>query len=112
MFKKTTLFFLKIYQYYSRMRPASCRHYPSCSEYTRQQFIHNTPIRALWSSSKRILSCNQLFIGGIDYPLVYKKFNKNMKKIQQDAKVESVKYWFVPSGSENYYHLIQAYKRY
>lgn len=107
MLKKIVLLFLKIYQYYSRMTPSNCRHYPSCSEYTRQQFFYNTPIRALWNSSKRILTCNQLFSGGIDYPIIYKQFNKSMKKNQQALKIV---YWFVPSKLNNYYYLIQAYK--
>ena len=69
-FKKFYLFPLNGYQYISRMLPASCRYYPSCSEYAKWQFEFNTPLRAFSATSLRILRCNQLFEGGIDYPLV------------------------------------------
>ena len=57
------------YQYLSRMLPGSCRYYPTCSEYAKWQFEFNAPHKALLASSLRILRCNQLFEGGIDYPL-------------------------------------------
>ncbi|ADV45429.1 membrane protein insertion efficiency factor YidD [Nitratifractor salsuginis] len=58
------------YQFVSRMLPASCRYYPTCSEYARWQFEFNRPDRALLASTLRIMRCNQLFPGGIDYPKV------------------------------------------
>jgi len=58
------------YQYISRMLPASCRYYPTCSEYAKWQFEFNRPDRALAATALRILRCNQLFPGGIDYPRV------------------------------------------
>ena len=61
---------IKGYQYISRMLPASCRYYPTCSEYAKWQFEFNRPDRALVASTLRILRCNQLFPGGIDYPRV------------------------------------------
>lgn len=48
-----------------------CRHYPSCSEYTKQAFLHNSILRASWLSSKRILRCNPFVAPQVD--LSYKK---------------------------------------
>jgi len=62
---------IKGYQYISRMLPGSCRYYPTCSEYAKWQFEFNRPDRALAASTLRILRCNQLFPGGIDYPRVH-----------------------------------------
>ncbi len=42
----------------SRYPYGFCRHYPTCSEYTKQAFIHQPIIRAFGLSTKRILSCN------------------------------------------------------
>ena len=61
---------IKGYQYISKMLPANCRYYPSCSEYAKWQFEFNAPHKAFAASSLRILRCNQFFKGGIDYPLV------------------------------------------
>ena len=61
---------IKGYQYISKMLPASCRYYPSCSEYAKWQFEFNAPQKAFAATSLRILRCNQFFKGGIDYPLV------------------------------------------
>ncbi|GAX88119.1 conserved hypothetical protein [Lebetimonas natsushimae] len=80
----------------------NCRYYPSCSEYTKIQFELNNPLIALIKSFKRILTCNQLFKGGIDYPVVEKKLqNVEYKKIQ-------VKYWLIPiKNQKNKYIVIK-----
>jgi len=94
---------IKGYQYISKMLPASCRYYPSCSEYAKWQFEFNAPHKAFITSSLRILRCNQLFDGGIDYPLVnftpYKPtslltFNTFCGKID-------VIYWLVPKSTDS-----------
>jgi len=94
---------IKGYQYISKMLPASCRYYPSCSEYAKWQFEFNAPHKAFVASSLRILRCNQLFDGGIDYPLVafspYKPrslltFNTFCGKID-------VIYWLVPKSTDS-----------
>ncbi|MFK5976717.1 MAG: membrane protein insertion efficiency factor YidD [Sulfurovum sp.] len=92
--KKFYLTPIKGYQYISKMLPASCRYYPSCSEYASQQFEFNAPHKALWESSLRILRCNQLFIGGIDYPLV--QFSAPLLKLNRDCGKIKIKYWIVP----------------
>jgi len=68
----------------------SCRYYPTCSQYSKQQFETNSLFKALYFTIIRILKCNQLFDGGIDYPSIECKFNNiKYKKI-------NVKYWYVP----------------
>jgi putative membrane protein insertion efficiency factor len=86
------------------MLPANCRYYPTCSEYATWQFEFNPPHIALLKSTTRILRCNQLFAGGIDYPIVYFKPPKidfvcvskaNYGKI-------TIKYWLIPIEPDKY----------
>ena len=99
MLSKFFLIPIKGYQYISKMLPASCRYYPTCSEYAKWQFEFNRVDKALFQTSKRILCCNQLFAGGIDYPVVnYKK--PNLILLQQNLKV---KYWIVPKSKRLFY---------
>ena len=81
----------------------NCRYYPSCSEYAKIQFELNNIFKAVLASLKRILTCNQLFSGGIDYPVVELKIEKiEYKKID-------VKYWLVPI-KKNKFIVIKAEK--
>ena len=104
---------IKGYQYISKMLPANCRYYPTCSEYAKWQFEFNVPHKAFFASSGRILRCNQLFQGGIDYPLVQyipqkhtsiESFNPHCGKI-------NIKYWLVPKNTtpHTYYYVIKDY---
>ncbi|CAA6810221.1 MAG: Protein YidD [uncultured Sulfurovum sp.] len=93
---------IKAYQYISKMLPASCRYYPSCSEYASWQFEFNHPSRAFVASSLRILRCNQLFKGGIDYPLVRTNPHKCFNSLKPNciySKI-SIHYWLVPKSTE------------
>lgn len=50
---------VKIYQYLiSPLIPASCRHVPTCSEYTIQALQRHGPLKGLWLGIWRILRCN------------------------------------------------------
>lgn len=84
--------------YISRFTPASCRYYPTCSEYALWQVENNTIFKAIYFTITRILKCNQLFDGGIDYPLIkfIKHNNVHYKKIK-------IKYWFVPTKDNRFY---------
>jgi putative membrane protein insertion efficiency factor len=89
------------------MLPANCRYYPTCSEYAAWQFEFNTPHKALASSTLRILRCNQLFKGGIDYPLIdftpaKSLYLRKPKPFYGKIKIE---YWFVPKNKTQYYVL-------
>jgi len=115
--KKAFLKPLKWYQYISKLTPASCRYYPTCSEYAKWLFENTNAFSATTKSALRIASCNQLFAGGIDYPsfdyttpevtklhnivkrascatlpLQFKPFNSKLR----------IRYWFVPNR-KNYY---------
>ncbi|WP_419769296.1 MAG: membrane protein insertion efficiency factor YidD [Candidatus Marinarcus sp.] len=90
---------IKFYQkYISPLTPASCRYYPTCSEYALWQFENNTIFKAIYFTITRILKCNQLFQGGLDYPVVKYKYKHNIifKKI-------NVKYWYVPISKDDCY---------
>ena len=96
---------IKGYQYFSKMLPASCRYYPSCSEYARWQFEFNAPHKAFGSSALRILRCNQFFKGGIDYPLVSFSPPKPFFSLTPKpfyGKI-SIRYWLVPKTKTTYY---------
>ncbi len=96
--KKLTLKFLHIYQkFFTLLGYGSCRYYPTCSEYAKWQFEENTFFKALYYSTKRILSCNQLFVGGIDYPIVKKSLNCNrVCSCNKDKKLFFVKFYLIP----------------
>ncbi|ERJ26582.1 Protein YidD [Campylobacter concisus ATCC 51562] len=49
----------------------------------------------------RILKCNQLFKGGINYPIIYKKFN--LCFIFQKSDTKNVNFWFVPCQNSKFY---------
>ncbi len=88
--KKFLLLLLKIYQkFFTIIGYGSCRYYPTCSEYAKWQIENNNILQAFFNSGKRILKCNQLFKGGIDYPLIKKSFKYRYKRID-------VKYWYIP----------------
>jgi putative membrane protein insertion efficiency factor len=91
---------IKGYQYISKMLPASCRYYPTCSEYAKWQFEFNVPHKAFVASSLRILRCNQLFKGGIDYPVVEMHLQKPSCILTFNAEYGKIDilYWFVPKS--------------
>ncbi len=106
--KKFYLAPLNAYQYISRMLPGSCRYYPSCSEYARWQFEFNRIDRALAQSTLRILRCNQLFEGGIDYPVI--KYTPP-RLLCLATKIPKIKYWLVPKKRGSFY-VIKDYGAY
>jgi len=97
---------IKWYQNISKFTPASCRYYPSCSEYAKWLFKFDNPIYATLKSAKRIATCNQLFPGGIDYPKIAKwkiylvalnnpitlNFNKKESKLR-------IRFWLIPKNN-------------
>jgi len=98
---------IKGYQYISKMLPANCRYYPTCSEYAAWQFEFNAPHKALLASSSRILRCNQFFKGGIDYPLVDFTPPKSLylRKTKPFYGTIKIDYWFIPKNKKQYYVL-------
>ena len=108
--RKTILKFLEIYQkFFTLLGYGSCRYYPTCSEYAKQEFQNDSLLRALFFTIKRVLTCNQLFDGGIDYPIVKKDFKKNYICTSKIENIKKVKYWYVPKA-KNEFFLIKTFK--
>jgi len=99
LLRKVLLKLLWLYQkFFTLIGYGSCRYHPTCSEYARIHF-ENSPIStAFYHTFIRILRCNQLFEGGIDYPIV-KKACFCPKKLG----IEEIKYWLVPNKKNRYY---------
>ena len=110
-FKKFFIAPIKGYQYISRMLPGSCRYYPTCSEYAKWQFEFNAPHKAFLESALRILRCNQLFEGGIDYPLVDYISPKPMDllRFNQSCGKIVITYWLVPKAKTNQYYVVKDF---
>jgi len=98
--KKFYLAPLNAYQYISRLLPASCRYYPTCSEYAKWQFELNRADKALVQTTLRILRCNQLFDGGIDYPII--KYTPPKLLCFAREKFQ-IKYWLIPTKNNRFY---------
>jgi putative membrane protein insertion efficiency factor len=100
--KKFTLYPLSLYQRFSKLTPPSCRYYPTCSEYARWQFEYNHVAKAMFATTKRILSCNPLFAGGIDYPSVTFQAPKSITLYPPNPFLGKITiiYWFVPLSME------------
>ena len=99
MIRSLILGLLRFYQHtFSLIGRGSCRYYPSCSEYARQQFEHNSLPHAFFYSAKRILTCNQLFPGGIDYVEV-----RQLTKKPENLTINRIKYWLIPKADNRFY---------
>ncbi len=104
MVRTLLLKLLWLYQkFFTLLGYGSCRYYPSCSEYAKWQFENNSLLSALYHSFIRILRCNQLFPGGIDYPELG-CLTKKSTKMSRD----SIKYWFVPKGKGRF-HIVKNF---
>jgi hypothetical protein len=65
---------------------------------------------ALFFTIKRVLTCNQLFLGGFDYPIVKRDLKKNPLFFHQvDKNQICIKYYLYPKGNDRYY-LIKRFK--
>ena len=82
----------------------NCRYYPSCSEYAKIEFENDSFVRAAFKSAARILTCNQLFKGGIDFPVVKKQLNNKSFFVKKPR----IKYWLIPTEKKDKYIIIKA----
>ncbi len=89
------------------MLPANCRYYPSCSEYSIWQFKFNSLEKAILSSTLRILRCNQLFQGGIDYPVVEWKRPREIELINYKLHLKKKHYRFNPYNFKFQFFLVE-----
>lgn len=101
--KKAALQALGFYQkYISVFSFGSCRYYPTCSEFAKWQFIHNSFLKALFATTTRILKCNPYFSGGIDYPLIKGGFKTELWAFKKANNIK-IDFWFVPEHSGRFY---------
>ena len=88
---------VRFYQYFiSPMFGQSCRYYPTCSEYALWEIECDNIFKAFFKSFLRILRCNQLFKGGIDYPVI----KKNIKP--KFGKKKKITYWLIPKNNNKF----------
>lgn len=66
MIKKLCLKLLKIYHFFSRMTPATCRFSPTCSHYMYQAIEKFGVLKGIYLGIKRILRCHPFNEGGYD----------------------------------------------
>lgn len=91
-------------KFVSIILPRSCRYYPTCSEYAIWQLRHNNLLSAVVAILLRILKCNQLFRGGIDYPIVKKNFSPlTIFEAGVKLRFERIKFIFVPYKKDKFY---------
>jgi putative membrane protein insertion efficiency factor len=103
-FKRFFIAPIEAYQYISRMLPGSCRYYPTCSEYAKWQFAFNAPHRAFIASTWRIARCNQLFPGGIDYPVVHWRAPTCPYVCAALSSIPTdIAFWLIPKDPGHYY---------
>ncbi len=58
---------IRWYQGFSRgCLPASCRYWPSCSQYALEAVSAPGAARGLWLAGRRLLRCHPLSAGGVD----------------------------------------------
>lgn len=91
-------------KYISPLNPPCCRFYPTCSEYVAICFRFHNPLFATFKSIIRILKCNQLFKGGIEYPTI--KVNIPHKILPYTHKVDKIKpiaFYLVAESANNFY---------
>lgn len=106
--RRLALFILKLYQkFFTLFSYGSCRYYPTCSEYAKWQILNNNFFEACLYSFLRILRCNQLFPGGINYPVVKKMFYVSCITMSRPTSVK-IKFWFVPK-SNNRFYVVKAF---
>jgi putative membrane protein insertion efficiency factor len=100
MVKKIFLKILEIYQkFFSIISPGSCRYYPTCSEYAKWRIENENIFKALFFTVFRILRCNQLFVGGIEYPII-KLRELESKKVSKLESEINIKYWLIPKSAK------------
>ncbi len=66
MIKKFLIFLIKIYQWFSKYTPKTCRYYPTCSSYMIEAIEKYGIFKGGWLGLKRICRCHPWHEGGYD----------------------------------------------
>jgi len=66
LLSKPILFLIRAYQATKCIRPATCRFYPTCSEYSAQAISQHGTGRGLLLTVIRLLKCHPFHPGGVD----------------------------------------------
>ncbi|MDR0467829.1 MAG: membrane protein insertion efficiency factor YidD [Campylobacteraceae bacterium] len=104
MIKRFFLWNLKIYQrFFTLFSFGSCRYYPTCSEYAKWQIENNSLILAIFATILRILRCNKLFVGGIDYPKIRRTKLKKPISLERYCYCKKIVFWFIPFDCKTLY---------
>ncbi|MBZ4652975.1 MAG: hypothetical protein JG781_313 [Peptococcaceae bacterium] len=65
--KEILLIMIRFYQrFFSPLKGASCRFYPTCSQYALEAVSRYGPWKGSWLALKRILKCHPFHPGGYD----------------------------------------------
>lgn len=108
--KTIALYLLKFYQkILSPVLPGSCRYYPTCSEYARWLYINTNFFYATFLVILRLLRCNQIFKGGVDFPVIWKKINykKNIFITNYNKEI-NVEFWIIPYNNTKKFYIIKS----
>ena len=71
--------------------------------------MFNNFFKAIFFSILRILRCNQLFRGGIDYPVVKQRFTKISFTRKYNESPRKISFWFVPKD-KNTFFVVKSFK--
>lgn len=80
---------------------SSCRFYPTCSHYACLLLTHENPLHAMMKIAYRLMRCQPFAQGGIEYPIIKKRFLAHSIGVTKGIDLESTHaqdfvYWYVP----------------
>ena len=64
--RKLFLYTIRMYQMVPKTRGATCRYYPSCSQYTYDSIEEFGIFYGIWMGLKRLGRCHPFHLGGYD----------------------------------------------
>lgn len=105
-FSRALWLLVRLYQLtLSHLIGRTCRHYPTCSHYALWQLEKNGFLRATGAIVSRVLRCNPLFGGGIEYPRLK---TLPAKAVWAQGAVK-IAWWYIPDKNGGFF-LIKGLK--
>ncbi len=68
---------------------SSCRFYPTCSHYACLLLTHENPLHAMMKIAYRLMRCQPFAQGGIEYPIIKKRFIAHSIGVTKGIDLES-----------------------